>query len=153
MPNIKLTIEVPENIYHFVMNTGTYGHYRFNTAEAIRKGEVVEESDDVVSREEVCNIADDIKDYCVSMYNPNDASEAEIINYIYKYVDALYDLPSVTPKREQGEWIKGEPWSEGYGMGETYGYYYTCSKCGNLVQGDYNACDMKYCPNCGAGMR
>lgn len=62
-------------------------------------------------------------------------------------------LPSVTPKREQGEWIKGEPWSEGYGMGETYGYYYTCSKCGNLVQGDYNACDMKYCPNCGAEMR
>lgn len=56
-----------------------------------------EECDDCVSRQEVCNIANDIKDYCVSMYNPNDASEAEIINYIYKYVDALYDLPPVLP--------------------------------------------------------
>ena len=63
------------------------------------------ESNDAVSRAEVCSIANGLKDYCVSMYNPNDASEAEIINYIYKYVDTLYDLPSVTPKRERGEWI------------------------------------------------
>lgn len=51
-----------------------------------------------------------------------------------------------------GRWIKKRYWSEGAGMGERYGYYYSCSKCGNLVCGGYDECGKKYCDECGARM-
>jgi hypothetical protein len=35
---MKLVIDIPEDIYQYVMNTGTYGHYRFNSAKAIKNG-------------------------------------------------------------------------------------------------------------------
>ena len=57
----------------------------------------------------------------------------------------------VAPVRH-AHWIKDEYWSEGYGMGEVYGYYYKCSDCGETVQGDYKECTDKYCRNCGAKM-
>ena len=117
------------NDYDFALKKGI---------EALQK----EPCDDAVSRKAVLEQTYNwSKDEFLRVTNPFD--------YLRKRINSL---PPVTPKREQGKWIKGEPWSEGYGMGETYGYYYTCSKCGNLVQGDYNACDMKYCPNCGAEM-
>lgn len=52
-----------------------------------------------------------------------------------------------------GRWIKKDIWSEGVGMGESYGYYYECSECGCRIQGDYNKCGYNFCPNCGADMR
>jgi hypothetical protein len=52
-----------------------------------------------------------------------------------------------------GKWICGDYWSEGCGMGESYGFYYKCSVCKDVVQGGYKDCGMKYCPNCGADMR
>lgn len=36
MADIELVIKIPEDTYQYVMNTGTYGHYRFNSARAIR---------------------------------------------------------------------------------------------------------------------
>lgn len=51
-----------------------------------------------------------------------------------------------------GRWIRKDYWSQGVGMGERYGYYYSCSKCGNLVCGGYNECGKKYCDECGARM-
>ena len=53
---------------------------------------------------------------------------------------------------KHGRWIKKRYWSEGVGMGERYGYYYSCSKCGNLVCGGYDECGKKYCDECGARM-
>ena len=53
---------------------------------------------------------------------------------------------------KHGRWIKKRYWSEGVGMGERYGYYYSCSKCGNLVRGGYDECGKKYCDECGARM-
>lgn len=35
---MRLVIDVPEDIYQYVINTGTYGHYRFNSAKAIKNG-------------------------------------------------------------------------------------------------------------------
>ena len=35
---MQVVIEVPDVIYEMVKNTGTYGMYRFNSTEAIRKG-------------------------------------------------------------------------------------------------------------------
>lgn len=55
--------------------------------------------------------------------------------------------------RPQGKWIRRESWSEGVGMGESYGFYYECSNCGKKVRGDYRDCGMNYCPNCGADMK
>lgn len=35
---MRLVIEIPEDIYQYVINTGTYGHYHFNSAKAIKNG-------------------------------------------------------------------------------------------------------------------
>ena len=35
---MKLIIDIPEEIYQMVMNTGIFGKYKFNTANAIKKG-------------------------------------------------------------------------------------------------------------------
>ena len=68
-------------------------------------------------------------------------------------IELVEDAPTVdaVPVRH-GRWIKKRYWSEGAGMGERYGYYYSCSKCGNLVRGGYDECDKKYCDECGARM-
>lgn len=52
-----------------------------------------------------------------------------------------------------GEWLRGPTWSEGFGMGESYGYYWDCSECRKRVRGDYNECGYNYCPHCGVYMR
>lgn len=51
-----------------------------------------------------------------------------------------------------GRWIGGGYWSEGCGMGETYGYYYKCSECGTEVKGGYIECGYNFCHKCGAKM-
>ena len=61
--------------------------------------------------------------------------------------------PSDVVERKHGEWIAGESWSDGYGMGEQYGRYYVCSECSHVVQDNYRKCSMNFCPNCGANMR
>lgn len=66
-------------------------------------------------------------------------------------IEALNKLPSIPNK--EGHWIQGNAWSEGCGMGESYGFFYTCSECGNKVRGDYDKCCIKFCDECGADMR
>lgn len=59
---------------------------------------------------------------------------------------AVYDLPSVTPTRKKGKWIRHEerkPLKYGYELiikGK-------CSNCGEVFGETYK---MNYCPNCGA---
>lgn len=64
---------------------------------------------------------------------------------------AIQELPTIE-ERKTGRWIKGEYWSEGCGMGETYGYYYKCSECGAEEKGGYGKCGYNLCPKCGAKM-
>lgn len=35
---MKIVIDIDEEIYEMVLNTGTFGKYRFNTARAIKNG-------------------------------------------------------------------------------------------------------------------
>lgn len=35
---MKLIIDIDEEIYQMICNTGTYGNYRFNSAKAIKEG-------------------------------------------------------------------------------------------------------------------
>ena len=65
--------------------------------------------------------------------------------------NGIKKLPSVQPKR--GKWIERRTWSEGYGMGETYGKYWACNQCGREVKGFWNECGKNFCDNCGADMR
>lgn len=62
----------------------------------------------------------------------------------------IEDAPSVS--RKKGKWIAKRSWSEGFGMGENYGFYYECSECHKEVKGGYPECKDNYCPNCGAEM-
>jgi hypothetical protein len=54
---------------------------------------------------------------------------------------------------KKGEWINAGEWSEGFGMGETYGWIYECSECGKQVKGGYPECNYNYCPYCGSDNR
>ena len=47
MADIELVIKIPEEVYQYVMNTGTYGHYRFNSARAIRNGTALPDNFDL----------------------------------------------------------------------------------------------------------
>lgn len=66
-------------------------------------------------------------------------------------IEALNKLPFIPNK--EGEWIQGSAWSEGCGMGESYGFFYTCSECGHKVKGGYGECGINFCNECGADMR
>lgn len=61
----------------------------------------------------------------------------------------LDKLPAVNLAKT-GHWIPGEMWSEGIGMGESYGYYFTCSECGRRIRGGYPNCGEPYCSRCGS---
>ena len=84
------------------------------------------------------------------------AKETELSRQVFenlgiKAIDlAIKALEQARPK---GVWLKRDYWSEGVGMGETYGYYYQCSECKKMVKGGYISCDDKFCSNCGADMR
>ena len=67
--------------------------------------------------------------------------------------DEAITLATDALRREQmfkGVWKKGKMWDEGFGMGESYGYYYTCSVCGHRVRGGYTSCDYRFCSSCGS---
>ena len=38
-------------------------------------------------------------------------------------------------------------------MGESYGHYWKCNQCNNIVKGDWSQCGDNFCSNCGADMR
>ena len=90
-----------------------------------------------------------------------DAAYAVLTDYYHHSTDTQHaalrealgrvETVDAVPVRH-GRWIKKRYWSEGVGMGERYGYYYSCSKCGNLVCGGYDECGKKYCDECGARM-
>lgn len=68
-------------------------------------------------------------------------------------VNIIVDCPSVQPERKVGKWIKDKSWSEGAGMGESYGHYWKCNQCNNIVKGDWSQCRDNFCSECGADMR
>lgn len=67
------------------------------------------------------------------------------VDVLEKFDEFVRALPSVLPKREQGEWIEVHP------LQEDDGGAYMCSKC--KCGHPYIAPHWKYCPNCGAEMR
>lgn len=89
-----------------------------------------EHCDDVVSRQAVCEIINDIRD-CIS------------VEGYCAILERLKKLPSVRPQEQTGHWIEG---SDTDIMGEKV-YWYTCSNC-NEDRGQ----KTNYCPNCGAKM-
>ena len=65
----------------------------------------------------------------------------------------IKQLPPAQPERIRGHWICDISWSEGVGMGESYGHYWKCDKCGHLEQGDWGECGCNFCSNCGSDNR
>ena len=79
--------------------------------------------------------------------------KASVETILNQFIDDIDHAPTVDAVPVvHGRWIREDYWSQGVGMGESYGYYYICSKCGNLVRGGYNECGKKYCDECGARM-
>ena len=113
---------------------------------------------DYINREDVVELfRDDIVEITHQLIAiiPTAERDFEVHNECCKrHIKMISNLPSAdVVERKRGAWIKGETWSEGYGIGEQYGRYYTCSKCSHTVQDNYRECSMNFCPNCGADMR
>ena len=104
---------------------------------------------DADALKEDCRMANDCKD-CKTYVRD---CEYDRIYTKMDFCGWIDDAPTVDAVPvKHGRWIKKRYWSEGVGMGERYGYYYSCSKCGNLVCGGYDECGKKYCDECGARM-
>lgn len=58
-------------------------------------------------------------------------------------------IEAVNGLRPHGEWLLGECWSEGFGMGENYGQYKICPFCGYKAKEE----PRNFCAKCGADMR
>lgn len=84
-----------------------------------------------------------------------DTTNGERVCNEEEYWDSEYKESTQTKKqiKKFGHWEKGKYWSEGCGMGESYGYYYKCSECGKVVRGGYDVCGRNFCSGCGAEMR
>ena len=68
------------------------------------------------------------------------------------YIEEINNAPTIDAEPiRRAQWLKREYWSEGIGMGETYGHYYECSACGERIKG-YDTYLDKYCRKCGAKM-
>ena len=86
-----------------------------------------------------------------------DEIEAEVADgYGYQYAKwrkYFAEIPSAQPEHIRGHWIRDRSWSEGVGMGESYGHYWKCDKCGHLEQGYWGECGCNFCSNCGSDNR
>ena len=84
---------------------------------------------------------------------------AHTVKQANKYIECVkencmwWSKCKTSEEQSHGQWIKGVPWSTGVGMGEQYGYYYTCSECGHKVKGGYKSCGIKFCQECGSDNR
>ena len=58
---------------------------------------------------------------------------------VWGYSGICRATPSIdVAKVRHGKWCKKNYWSAGIGMGESYGYWYSCSECGKQVKGGYD---------------
>ena len=79
---------------------------------------------------------------------------SQVAKDIARIVENGQDMRVIAqPERIKGHWICDRSWSEGVGMGESYGHYWKCDKCGHLEQGDWGECGCNFCSNCGSDNR
>lgn len=102
-----------------------------------------EPCEDYISRQAVLDV---LMPYCA-----DDDGSVENTDDLRNALDDIESLPPVIV-RPKGKWMKSYSWSEGFGMGESYGYYYECSQCGKSVKSGFSECGQNFCPNCGAKM-
>ena len=113
--------------------------------------------DDLISRQAAIDAIDEQIEQCNKALSSFDISLKDEFAIkverasLKAYKEQLENLPTAQPKR--GKWIERRTWSEGYGMGETYGKYWACNQCGREVKGFWNECGKNFCDNCGADMR
>ena len=101
-----------------------------------------EPCEDAISREDALKVIYDFKE------KHTEDREKHPINYgtLLDLIRLMRELPSVTPSRRKGHWIKSR---DSYGNN-----HFTCSECGNDIATQY-ADDWhdNYCNECGADMR
>lgn len=87
---MKLVIDIDENIWEMVVNTGTFGCYRFNTSRAIRKGVPLEKIRDEIEsqREEV---------------SKKHSEDEGLSNFYYGLNDGLKDARDIIDKYRESE--------------------------------------------------
>ena len=111
---------------------------------------LVEVGTDCISRQAAIDRATKEHDFFRGAVTVSDkARRDELLNVMCW----LGELPPAQPEHIRGHWICDRSWSEGVGMGESYGHYWKCDKCGHLEQGDWGECGCNFCSNCGSDNR
>ena len=90
----------------------------------------------------IYSILIDTQDYMQSIYNPNDPSEADILNEINNNVNGAIRRIEVIEeilRNQKGHWIDTD----------NYFYRWKCSECGCHTKD----AEPNFYPNCGADMR
>ena len=86
---MKLIIEIFEDIYEIVMNTVTFGCYRFNTSKAIKNGTPLDDLKVEIEREKLESKETEFcGDSCERFYNKGLSKALKIID---KYIGELKD--------------------------------------------------------------
>ena len=137
---MKLLIDIPEHIYEHAKESTEDSRDEFDAMRAIANGsqqesrsEIPNTCGDAISRQAVLN----------AMYELCSTGETLKENpwrdnpHIDAVVEAIEELPSVTPQPKMGHWI----------FDEILDKHYYCSECKSMGV-DY----WDYCPNCGAKM-
>ena len=92
--------------------------------------------------------------YEIRFMRPAQPEPSQVAKDIARIVENGQDMRVIAqPERIKGHWICDRSWSEGVGMGESYGHYWKCDKCGHLEQGDWGECGCNFCSNCGSDNR
>ena len=115
--------------------------------ELIQEFPTTEADSDTISRQDIIQRLE----YVIAHGVPNERGKHEMT--AEAMLEAVKQLPPAQPERIRGHWICDISWSEGVGMGESYGHYWKCDKCGHLEQGDWGECGCNFCSNCGSDNR
>ena len=99
-----------------------------------RKAAITALSNEIVKR----RLLDEMYDGCIDEFQTE---------------EILKKLPSAQPQHIRGHWIYDGKWSKGDAMGESYGHYWKCDKCGYVERVGWGECGCNFCSNCGSDNR
>lgn len=91
---MKVIIDVPDDIYNMVINTGTYGRYRFNSTKAIKDGVAYSDKVDEIVEGVKSTILDSFMDNLDEPFTEKDKLLLEVNKQICENIRRMNEVYS-----------------------------------------------------------
>jgi hypothetical protein len=91
---MKIIIDVPDDIYNMVINTGTYGQYRFNSTKAIKDGVAFSDKVDEIVEVVKSTILDSFMENFDEPFTEKDTLLLEVNKQICKNIRGMNEVYS-----------------------------------------------------------